>query len=310
MQGFKKLALVAAIAAVPVASFAMQPMNDSQMSGVTGRDGIDISITTNNLTLNQVIYDRDGIGAANAHNLVANMAGAIEMNGVGINTGGSAITLAIDAGQDAGGNAVLNVNVGLPANMTIATGDLYVGTTANAANVNYNDSTGGANSWKNASAWTTAGDTKIMNSSTITLGATSLNIQLGHVAQTMTLGTATVDPMILVSTTITGGIVISNTGLIDATTAAVQGTGSSLNVGHIWMVDGAAAGPGTNLSVGSVGIDVTNQGLAIGIGSIGDATYGVNQYMTRVDLGNGTAIGDVAITGLNLNGTVVTIAGH
>lgn len=297
MQGFKKLALVAAIAAIPAASFAMQPMAEQDMSGVTGQDGIDISITTGNLTMNQVVYDRDGISG---HNAVAGGAGAIVITGMGVNTQGNAIKLSIDAGQSAAGVGMLNVNLQLTGNTTITTGDLTVAST--------NDGTDRANMWN---VGTQSGT--ILSSSNITIGATSLNIQLGSVAQTMSWNSGTVNPMILLSgTTVTGGILIDSTTLADNSTSTISGTAAdTISITNTWIVNSTAGlAPGSDLTVGNVGINVTANGLEIGIGSIGDATNGLSVYQERVTLGGKPAIGDVAITGLNLSNTFITVAGH
>lgn len=298
MQGLKKLALVAAAAALPVASFAMQPMNDSALSGVTGQDGIDISINTSAMTLGVNVYDRDGIGSVAANGLAASAAGAIVIKNMGVNTNGGAIKLAIDAGQTSTAAPVLNVNVNLTAGITLQTGDLYIGNT-----------TGTDGDW----AVTGQTSTAIMNSTEISLGQTSLNIQLGNVAQTMNGGAW--KPMIAIrNVSIAGGITLGQstvgTGtaftLNDNTSADVLGgTGGTLSIDQIKLVDGSGSG---NLSNINVGVDVTTSGLAIGVESLG--TGGVNMYMTNVDLGNGSAIGDVAITGLTLGGTTITVAGH
>lgn len=289
MQGFKKLALVAAIAAVPAASFAMQPMNESQMSGVTGQDGITLSITTPNLTLDQVIYDRDGIGATvGTTGMAANAAGAIVIQNMVVNTGGNAITVDVDAGQTAGGAPVLNIGVTLPANITIQTGDLSVANTT-AARGDWN--------YTNQSA-------VILNSSTITLGTTNLNIQLGAVSQTV----GAWNPMIALNTTITGGINIANTSLNDTSAAIVGGgTAGSIFIDSTLIKDADSA----DLTVGGIGVDVSTNGLVIGIDSIGSAN-GLFIGQEAVRLGSSTAspIGDVAISRLQLSGTVITVSGH
>lgn len=298
MQGLKKLALVAAAAALPVASFAMQPMNDSALSGVTGQDGIDISINTNAMTLGVNIYDRDGIGSSGANGLVASKAGAIVIKNMGVDTNGGAIKLAIDAGQTSTAAPVLNVNVDLTNGITLDTGDLYIGNTTSA----HTD-------W----AVTDQTSTAIMDSTQISLGQTSLNIQLGNVAQTMNGGAW--KPMIaLRNVSISGGITLGQQTLgsgnaftlNDNTTADVLGgTGGTLSIDQINLADGAGGGDLTNINVG---VDVTSSGLAIGVESLGDG--GLTAHMTGVDLGNGSSIGDVAITGLTLGGTTITVAGH
>lgn len=60
---------------------------------------------------------------------------------------------------------------------------------------------------------------------------------------------------------------------------------------------------GVNLS--GTTIDVVGSGLQIGIGNIN-----TNVDLTNIDLGNGTNIGNVSLSGLQVGGTNITIAGH
>ena len=62
-MSFKKLALVTAMFAATSGAYAMEAMDDESMAAATGQDGITIGITTNALTLDQRIHDRDGISA-------------------------------------------------------------------------------------------------------------------------------------------------------------------------------------------------------------------------------------------------------
>jgi predicted O-linked N-acetylglucosamine transferase (SPINDLY family) len=59
-MSFKKLALVTAMFAATSGAYAMEAMDDESMAAATGQDGITIGITTNALTLDQRIHDRDG----------------------------------------------------------------------------------------------------------------------------------------------------------------------------------------------------------------------------------------------------------
>lgn len=272
---FKKLALVTAIAALPMSGFAMEAMEDSALSDVTGQDGITIGITTPSLTLDTIVHDNDGLTS------LGNTAGAIFIDNMVINTGGGEITAVIDADSN-GGAPVLNVAVTIPTGTTISTGDLYVAT-----------SNGMGTAITDQSA-------AIMDSMDITLGATTLNIQLGNEVQTVgTFGTQ----MIALDTTITGGITITNFSLNDAT--AVTGgsiSAVSIDVGG----DGVAAGDITVAA--GVNLDSTD-GLVISVATLGSAT-GLSVEMTDLALGTATPIGDVEILGLNLNGTVINVRGH
>lgn len=277
---FKKLALVTAIAAAPMATFAAESLDDAMLGGVTGQDGISLSLDLN-VTTNAIVHDTDGIDNVST---TYSFDGAIIITGMNINTGGNAIVVEIDAGDvstAAGTAPVLNVNVSIPTGTTIQTGDLTVG-----------------NSNRDDSAWGFEAATEsgvIMSNATITLGATTANIQLGNEAQ---------GNMIQVDTSITGGISVSNVALNDAGGAI---TGGAIGVGTLSVVDNG----GANLTV-DVGVDVdTTSGLVITVNQLGSLAGGMDVRMERVYLGTTTLgyIGDVEMTGVNLNGSTIGISG-
>jgi len=281
MKGFKKLALVTAIAALPMSGFAMQALDDAAMSNVTGQDGLVVSINTGTLSMGINIHDKDGF----AGHLDA---GAIVIENMVVNTQGGDITLTIDAGHDiaGAGPAILNVAVSIPTGTTISTGDLSVAKSNGIVAGGFTDQSG-----------------VIMDSMDIVLGATTLNIQLGGEDQVVAgVGGGTVSQMIALNTSIAGGVVINNMALNDAN------SGGTIGATSITLVDTG----GTDLTV-VAGVNVTANGLEIGLGQIGDATNGVSVKIVDQYLGvNGTApaIGDIEIVGLNLNGTTITVAGH
>src|SRR5690554_3560779 len=120
MKGFKKLALVTAVAALPMSGFAMEALDDSTMSGITGQDGLVVSINTNGpLEMGINIHDKGGFAGHTED-------GAIVIENMEVDTLGGNITLTIDAGHDGTGDAILNVAVSIPTGTTISTGDLSV----------------------------------------------------------------------------------------------------------------------------------------------------------------------------------------
>ncbi|HQV41668.1 MAG TPA: hypothetical protein PLN04_06570, partial [Moraxellaceae bacterium] len=192
----------------------------------------------------------------------------------------------------------------------IQTGDISVASSDNVADAN-----GGVGTWAISNQTAT-----IMDSQTITLGATSLNIQLGNEAQTyvwdMNADGDTVDAgdvntaMILVSTTMTGGLTVGTVAAgvySGGVTLNDANSGGSVRIGRMRLRDDG----GANLTVGSVGINVAANGLVIDVASIGSAT-GLYQTMERVSLGNAAApaLGDIEVLGLQLNGTSIRISGH
>lgn len=303
-MSFKKLALVTAMFAATSGAYAMEAMDDESMAAATGQDGITVGITTGALTLNQIIHDRDGYDPTNT---VANTIGGIEdgaliITGMGVNTNGGEIVLTIDAdGGTAGTAPFLNINVAIPTNTVINTGNISVASSDNAAAAD-----GGVGTWGTSNATAT-----LMDSQTITLGATSLNIQLGNETQTYLWGAVPVakTAMILVSTTMTGGLTVGTVaaGVYSGGVKLndINSTGS-ISIGRMKLRDAV----GTNLTIGSVGINVEAAGLVVDIASIGSS--GLYQSMERVQLGDATAgyLGDIEVTGLQLNGTSIRIAGH
>ena len=274
---FKKLALAAAVAALPATGFSMEAMEDSALSNVTGQDGLTIGLNLPNLTLDVNVHDNDGLAG------ISGDAGAIMIDDMIINTGGDSIDVVVDADGN-GGAPVLNVGVTIPGGTTISTGDISVGSSAGMGNA------------------MTAQSDVILDSMDITLGATTLNIQLGNEVQTVTgVGGGTVTQMIALNSTITGGINITNFSLNDATAT----TGGSLSATNV-AVTGTAEGGDITTAIG-VNLDNTD-GLVIGIGTLG--TAGLTVEMTDVALGTAAPIGDVEIVGLNLNGSTITVAGH
>lgn len=303
-MSFKKLALVTAMFAATSGAYAMEAMDDESMAAATGQDGITVGITTGALTLNQIIHDRDGYDPTNT---VANTIGGIEdgaliITGMGVNTNGGEIVLTIDAdGGTAGTAPFLNINVAIPTNTVINTGNISVASSDNAAAAD-----GGVGTWGTSNATAT-----LMDSQTITLGATSLNIQLGNETQTYLWGAVPVakTAMILVSTTMTGGLTVGTVaaGVYSGGVKLndINSTGS-ISIGRMKLRNAV----GTDLTIGSVGINVEAAGLVVDIASIGNS--GLYQSMERVQLGDATAgyLGDIEVTGLQLNGTSIRIAGH
>lgn len=272
---FKKLALASAIALVPVTGFSLEALDDSTLSDVTGQDGIEIIIDTPvaGIGADIFIHDKDGLGAATT----SSFDGAIVIDNFSL---AGDMTILIDAGDtsQAGLAPVLQIAVNFGAT-TIVTGDIRV-----------------ANSQRDdvASGWglnTTSG--VLLNTMTIALAGLSLNIQLGNEPQ---------GNMIRVLSTITNGVTVGNFGLRDAGGAL---TGGVIGSSSMLFRDNG----GTNLTL-DVAADATTAGLVIDVNAIGSAT-GMDVRITDQYLGTTGAgiIGDIAIVGLNLANSVITISG-
>jgi len=361
MKMLKKLALVSAVSMISAGAFAMEAMDDETMSATTGQDGIKINVvlptiadsdnggtgagaaygdgtvfglsdldatptgTTTGapdaayiantifrkgLVINQVIvHDGNGLtGLGLASNpaddgaiLIGNGTAAdstvIYEEGTGATL--TPIVLEIDATGNANNDAsntdaMLNIKVTLPT-LHIKTGAIYVA-----------NSNGAGVAVDNASA-------AIMNGNEIVLGASTMNIQLGNENQ---------GGMIVMNTSLTGGLTINNFALNDV--------GGSVKGGSIAVASmGIKNQSNADLSLG-VRIDaadsVSNPGAVFGQGAVynglvitltqfGDNVVaglgGADITMTGVKLGSAAqaALGTVEIKGLQLAGTSLVIMG-
>ncbi len=295
MKVFTQLALVTAIA-TSGSAFAMQSMTDADLSATTGQDGITLKITppaltgtTGGIQINQlVLHDKDGFtGAAEGGAIVL---GQVNGTGTGMSIGsasGGAINVVIDAsggsntaGATTGASPVLNINVGLPSDLVINTGDISVAGSARS---------GIANSANNTSTRGITGTaSKILSSLALNLGGASLNIQLGNTLQ---------GGLIKLGGTLANGLTISGVNLTDNT----AGNGGSIGVSNIVVTDHSSTSMTLNALIG-----VQSSGLVVTLGS---SNYDV--FLQNVTLGSSTGtLGDVEINGLNLGTTKIAISGH
>ena len=157
MKNFRKLALVSAIAAMPMTGFAMQAMDDEALSGVTGQDGISIGLELN-ATLNVGIEDTDGFATATDPGLLLLIGHSL--------SGG--VTIDLDSG-DRGGDGVLRVGISVD-NLVMETGNIHVmpGTDGTGGMANMTTQVGFADS-----------SNQILDSMTISIDELELAIELG-----------------------------------------------------------------------------------------------------------------------------------
>lgn len=285
-MNFKKNLLVAAMGlSLPFAAGAVEVLDEDALDAVTGQDGISIEISMDML-VDAIVHDTDGFaGQLND--------GAIVIEGMQVTTAaGNPVTVNIDAGDSVAagaGTPALNIEVVISGSTVITTGTLSV-----------------ANSQRdNAGAWGYEPGTAalILDNSTITLGDTTLNIQLGNEPQ---------GHMVHLATAITGGLSVSNLGVSDSG----AGHNGKITVGTLTVLDAG----GTDLTL-DVGIDVVDDApsatvpaaLMITTNQLGDATNGLNVRMERVSLGVGplaTVIGDVEMTLVQQGATTIYVSGH
>lgn len=288
MMSFKKVLLASAIAAVSTSAFAMEAMDEGSMSEATGQAGLSISLDTK-LTLDMYLHDTDGFTGATD-------SGALVIQGIAVDNnaaGNAGFKVDIDAGANVATSPVLQIVVSTTTATKFTLGTLKV--------ANSNRTTSGG-SWGVTSTSAT-----LVNLGSLSMAATSnlLNIQMGTELQ---------GGWMRVNTTFTNGLSITGFSLNDvAGGAGLSGGGIGFD---LTVVDKA----GTNLGA-DILVDATNAttgsgaGLKLTLTKLGAAgtAGGMDIRMANLKLGDlagTTVVGDVEIIGLNLNGSVVTVAGH
>lgn len=290
-------------------------------AGVTQLNGIIIGAA--------ILHDKDGIrsttnptGTAGGAIIIgdADQANTLNATGVQIGVFGSTpITVNIDAsgngaavaatngGRPVDGTApVLNISVGLPTDLLIRTGDIWVAG-SNRSTIAVGAS--GATVGNAATGGATGGAKKILNSMDIALGGATMNIQLGNTPQ---------GAMIKAGGTITGGLHISGLSLTDAS-ATINGNAGfngDLGVGVLTIKDTV----GANLTL-AADINVTNDVTGALTGTAGATPRGglfvtvggaaSNIMMQNITLGSANStLGDLELINVQSAGTHIAIMGH
>lgn len=367
MKMFTKLALVSSMA-ISANAMAMQSMDDAALSAATGQDGINIGIGISKIEIAKVlVHDNDGLvysgtaptagqagfgGTGNAGAIVikSNGAGKTATNGIVIeapvNAAGDAydttrklpsgllaeLAIDTDAGRAdsataSGNSAFLNVAA------KVSGLDIYIGEIGISASVGGSTGTAGSSGTGIRRGAEEANNyNKILSGLTLKTGVMTANVQLGAAPQ---------GAMIMLDTTMTGGLTIENLGIVGAKsgTAVASGvnttTDGQISIGSIKIADAN----GTNLTVKAqvdvLGKSAANNGfLRIKTGSGSNygsalATDSQDMYIKSVRLGDATdakSIGDIEIQGMttyynngsgfsatNANeraGAMITISGH
>lgn len=330
MKMFTKLALVSSMA-ISANAMAMQSMDDAALSAATGQDGINIGIGISKIEIEKVlIHDNDGLGGAAAN------AGAIVIQGNGLaasatnlnSTNGIVITAPmLNATTVDDTRALASHNL---ADLTI---DTDAGTGTNGAFLNVAAAVSGLDIYIGeigVSASSAAGSTvrrgndatnynKILSGLTIKTGVMNANIQLGAAPQ---------GAMIVLNTTMQGGLEIKDLGIVDSSTktGTADGTAGNRAAGQIYLdsirvSDANANNLTVNAAVSVVGKEDNNNGYLRIVTGSGATTPKTDMYIKGVHLGSQTAasIGDVEVQGMqtyyfngttNVPGSVITISGH
>lgn len=330
MKMFTKLVLVSSMA-ISANAMAMQSMDDAALSAATGQDGLNIGIGISKIEIAKVlIHDNDGLattaggtGEAGAIVIKGNGTGATATNGIVItapmNAAGDALDtsralashnladLVIDTDKGTGTNgAFLNVAA------AVSGLDIYVGEIGvSGSNAESTTSVRRGNDDANYNA--------ILSGLTVKTGKTSANIQLGAAPQ---------GAMIVLNTTMQGGLELKDLGIVDSSTKQGTGAGTTGNraAGQIYLdsikvSDASGSDLTVNAAVSVVGKEDTNNGYLRIITGSGASTPATDVYIKGVHLGSKEAksIGDVEVQGLqtyynngtaNVKGSMITISGH
>ena len=279
-----KMMLAACLLLADSSAFALQVLDDEMMSQTTGQDGLTVKLENFTPNARVVWTDTNGINSADGINPVdygltgAPKAGSVVFGdgtaagNFRISTGTTVITIDADGGST---SPMLNVNVDLPDNLIINTGDIYVA---------------GKDTGNNL-----VNQTKIMKDMTINLSGLKLNAQLGSAPQ---------GGFIKLYGVLNDGLRVNNIGLI----ADRSGTDEyGIGIQELLVRD---SGEVTKLTFNGATIDVTDNGLLIRP----SAGKEVDVLMTDLKLGNlsssGGGVGNVALLGLKLGGMSLLVAGH
>ena len=364
MKMFTKLALVSSMA-ISANAMAMQSMDDAALSAATGQDGINIGIGISKIEIAKVlVHDNDGYASVGTGPVAAVPAvlyvagdpevvagtkkvgdvktpavpavpasmgwggtstdGAIvikgngvsgdvnETNGIVISANSAAllpshnladIVIDTDAGAGGGNTAFLNVAAEV-SGLNIAIGEIGV-SASNAVGTTVRRGADEANNYN-----------AILSGLTLTTGQMNANVQLGAAPQ---------GAMIMLNTTMQGGLEITNLGILDNSTASTAASrpAGEIRIGSIKVADANGTDLTVNAKVNVYGASATtgNGFLQVITGS-GASTPKTDVYVQSVKLGSAAAgsIGDIEVQGMQtyyspsagtyVPGAVITISGH
>lgn len=273
--------------------WAVQALTDDELSTSTGQDGLTINIVPTGPIQAEVIYhDNDGLantqlgGTQQAGAIILGTADGRSTNPLSLSSGSANINIILKIDTDAGtgpSGSFLNVGVSLPQDLTINTGDIWVGASK--------QKVGAVRGYSNA--------TKILDNMKIYVSNLNTNIQLGSTPQ---------GGLLKMNGVFKDGLRIEGYKLNDI------GGGGAIGMEYISMQNSQPGRFGvTNLDFDVTG-SVKQDGLTLKVNRLGD-TGGLNAMIWGVSAGdlsnpNTKPFGDIEIRGLNINGTSIKVSGH
>ena len=329
MKMFTKLALVSSMA-ISANAMAMQSMDDAALSAATGQDGINIGIGISKIDIEKVLI-HDNNGLTNATLGGTSTAGAIVIKGNG--TGLTATNGVVITAPMLNATTVDNTRALASHNLADLTIDTDAGTGTNGAFLNVAAAVSGLDIYIGeigVSGSNTAGSTVRRGNDTNNYNAilSGLTIKTGVMNANIQLGAAPQGAMIVLNTTMQGGLEIKDLGIVDSSTktGTADGTPGNRAAGQIYLdsirvSDANANNLTVNAAVSVVGKEDTNNGYLRIVTGSGATTPKTDMYIKGVHLGSQAAasIGDVEVQGMqtyyfngttNVPGSVITISGH
>ncbi|OTG80594.1 pilus assembly protein FilA [Acinetobacter sp. ANC 5054] len=333
MKNFTKLALVSSIA-FSANAMAMQAMDDAALSSTTGQDGINIGIGISKVEIEKLfIHDNDGLATDKGG---TGEAGAISIkgNGKSVMVGGKETNVVKDKGivigANYGGGGAYLLTTGNLADLRI---DTDAGTGTNGAFINIAADVSGLDINIGEIGVTASNDVQGAGATSIRRGGdnnnynailSGLSLKTGKMTANIQLGAAPQGAMIKLSTTMIGGLEIQNLGILDASTKAGKGDGSSVAdraageifIESIKVADANSTDLTINQNVRVYGKAGTNNGYIQMVSNSGP----IDNYVKGIHLGSRDAgsIGDIEVQGLQtyyspamgsyLPGSVITIS--
>ena len=286
MKPFKQLALVSAIAALPMTGVAMQQLDDEVLSGVTGQDGISITLDTAQITSAIWLEDTTGFTGYDEGGFIvlgSYDSGSDTWSGLTMDLSGTTIEIDAASNSSGAGTGVLNVGISTANPLTLS--NLSIGVQGNGEEV-----TGTGIAADIGRVGSLADTTEVLSIGTLSIDALDLSLQLGPEAGTSAPGAS---PFLTIGS---GSLNIS---LVD-----VQLFGGQTNTGWVGVDEISISG----LDLAGTTGNLVAGGLQLTMGN--DAT-GIDITLSRVSLGDAAApsLGNVYLTDLSLAGTQLTIAG-
>lgn len=274
-------------------AWSIQPLNDEELSALTGQDGLTIRIVPTGPIQAEVIYhDNDGLsnnllgGTQKAGALIFGTADDLSNNPLSLSSGSANINVILNIDTDAGvgpNGAFLNLGISVPEDLTINTGDIWVGASKEKAGV--------VRGYTNPN--------KILDNFKVYVSNLNTNVQLGSTPQ---------GGLLKMNGIFKDGVRIEGYKLHDL------GGGGSVGMEYISMQNSEPGRFGaTNLDFDVTGL-VLPDGLSLKLNKVGDKG-GMNIRIFGLAAGdlknpNTKAFGDVEIKGLNMNGTTIKVSGH